>query len=122
MQHAGAMHVVELEALYLRAVRERCVRRREAQRSPPHAARGILVDPSERVAQDPAPLQVRAIERAAQGIENEQLDPLAHLGGNRAVSKPGYKAGDVAGIHPSLHANAPVAGKLSPPPPPRPAV
>jgi len=34
MQHARAMHVVELEALYLRAVRERCVRRREAQRGP----------------------------------------------------------------------------------------
>ena len=38
VQHAGAVHVVELEALHLRAVGERRVRRREAVRRAPYAA------------------------------------------------------------------------------------
>jgi hypothetical protein len=38
VQHAGAVHVVELEALHLRAVRERRVRSREPSAGSPHYA------------------------------------------------------------------------------------
>ena len=59
VQHARAMHVVELEALHLRAVDERRVRRREPLACPRPLRRG-LIDRRQRILQDAAPFQVRA--------------------------------------------------------------
>ena len=98
MQHARAMHVVELEALDHRAVDERRVRRRELHRHAPHAAALGRIDFRERVRQNPAPLEARAEQRAAERIENQQLDARAHLVRNRFVRQSGHEGRDAAGI------------------------
>ena len=46
----------------------------------------------------PAPFEVRAVDGAAERIENQQLDPLAHLGGNLLVGQPRDEFGDPAGV------------------------
>src|SRR5437868_3346393 len=81
------MHIVELEALHLGAVGERRMRRRHALLRAPHRARVVLV--RHRAAQDPAPLELRAVERAAERIEDQELQPLAHLGRDLLIREPG---------------------------------
>ena len=40
----------------------------------------------------------RAVERAAERVEHQELDALAHLGGNVLVAQPGDEFGDAAGV------------------------
>lgn len=96
VQHGLAVHVVKLEALDLCAVDQcRMVRGEPAIRAPNRSGpRGI--EPLQRFTQDSAPFEIGAINRAAERIENEQLDALAHLGGNLLVGQPGNKFGDRA--------------------------
>src|SRR5258708_2927156 len=79
VQHAGAVNVVQLEALHLRAVCQRGVRCRETLARSPHGARGTLIDGGKSAAQDAAPFEVGAIERAAERVEHDELQSLAHL-------------------------------------------
>ena len=74
MQHALAVHVVELEALNQRAVDQRGMRRRQPLRRAPDAAGLGGVERAERRAQDAAPFEIGAVERAAERIEDQQLD------------------------------------------------
>ena len=98
MQYAGAMHVIELEALHLGAVDQGRVRRGQALLCAPHGAASIPVECGESVLQDAAPFQMRTVQRAAQRIKNQQLDALAHLGRNRLVAQASDKAGDAARV------------------------
>src|SRR6267378_703175 len=98
VQHAFAVHVVQLEPLDLRAVCERRVRRREPLRRPPNAATAGAVQFLESALQDPAPFEMRAVERAAERIEDEELRALAHFARNRFVAEPGNEFGDAARI------------------------
>src|SRR6266850_320974 len=98
LQHAFAVHVVQLEPLDLRAVCERRVRRRQALRRPPYAAPAGAVQLPEGALQDPAPLEMRAVERAAERIEDEELRALAHFARNRVVAEPGNEFGDAARV------------------------
>src|SRR5438309_140476 len=98
VQHTGAVHVVELEALHLRAVRERGVRRGEPFNRSPHAARCVSIHAEERAAEDAAPLELGAVERAAERVEDQELQPLADLRGNGFVAQPGGEFGQATGI------------------------
>ena len=81
VQHALAVHVVELEALHLRAVDERRVRRRQFLSGAPHRARLRGVELAEALLQDAAPFEVGAVNRAAERIEHQQLDAREHFRG-----------------------------------------
>ena len=50
------------------------------------------------VPQDAAPFEAGAVERAAQRIEDQQLDALAHLRGNVLVGERGDELRDLAGV------------------------
>src|SRR5205807_3232416 len=88
VQHSRAMHVIQLEALHLRAVGERGMRRAQALARAPHRAGRALIDVGESAAQDLAPLEPRAVERAAERVEDEELQPLAHLRRDVLVAQP----------------------------------
>ena len=79
MEHAVAMHVVELETLHLRAVDQRRMGRRQLLPRPPHRGRARGVEAAKCILEDAAPWQVGAIEAAAERVEDQQLDALAHL-------------------------------------------
>ena len=98
MQHARAMHVVEFETLYLRAVHQRSVRRGEFQMRAPHVAGARRIHAGERVLQYPAPRKVGAVERAAERIEHQQFDACFYLGRYRIVGEAGHKLRDAAGV------------------------
>ena len=98
VEHAGAMHVVELETLHLRAVDERSMRRRKLLLRAPHAACRSAVQPTERFLEDPAPGQMRAVERAAERIEHEELDARAHFNGYRIVGESRDELCNASGI------------------------
>ena len=74
MQHALAVHVVELEALNERAVDQGGMRRRQPLRRSPDAAGLGGVECAERCAQDAAPFEIGAVERAAERIQDQQFD------------------------------------------------
>jgi hypothetical protein len=99
MQHALAVDVVELEALHLRAVGERRVGRGEAQLGAPHRRGTGCVHRFKRPLQNAAPFEVGAIDGAAERVEDQQLDPLAHLGGDCLVGERRDELGDLAGVH-----------------------
>ena len=62
VQHAGAMHVVELEALHLGAVHERGVGRGQLLAGAPDRRRARGVELPERVLEDAAPFEVGAVD------------------------------------------------------------
>src|SRR5438552_12256831 len=66
MQDAFAVHVVEFEALHLRAVDQSRVRRREPPIGAPDRGLARFVDPFERYPEDAAPFQMCTIDCAAQ--------------------------------------------------------
>src|SRR5262249_19508365 len=92
------VHVVELEALHLSAVDERRIGRGQRLRRAPDRGRARGIEAAERRLQDAAPFERGAIDRAAERIQHEQLDALAHLVWNLLVAKPGHEAGDIAGV------------------------
>ena len=99
VQHALAMHVVELEALHLRAVDQRGVRRGRAQRRAPDRRGAGRVRLGERRPQDAAPLEVarrRARSRAKSRISS--LMRSTHLGRNPVVAERRDEIGDAAGV------------------------
>jgi hypothetical protein len=98
MQHAVAMDVVELEALDLRAVDQRRVRRGQACRRAPDRGGAGDVQCRQRRLQDAAPFEVGAVDRAAERIEDQELDALAHLGRNGLVAERRDERGDRAGM------------------------
>ena len=87
MQHGLAVHVVEFEALHLGAVGERRMRRRQALVSAPDRCGARGIDAFERPAQDLAPFEIGAVNGAAERIENQQLDALAHFGGDAFIAE-----------------------------------
>ena len=96
MQHALAMHVVKLEALNERAVDQRGMRRRQTLRRSPHAAGFGGVELGERRPQNPAPFEIAAVERAAERIQNQQLDARDDVSWNVFVFDVRNKFGDRA--------------------------
>ena len=98
MQHAGTMDVVEFETLHQRAVDERRMRRRQALLGAPHGAGRRGVEPAQCRAQDAAPGQSGAVERASEGIENQQLSARDHRGRDALVLQPGNETCDAAGL------------------------
>ena len=88
VQHARAVHVVELEALHLRAVDQRGVRRGEALAVPQTEVVRVGSISEKVVLQNSAPLASRAVERAAERVEHQQLDPLAHVAGTASYVRP----------------------------------
>src|SRR5258706_13981649 len=81
------MHIVKLEALYLGAVRERRVWRRKAFGSSPYRATAGSLKRTERLAQDPAPFEMRAIERAAECVKDQELEALANLDRDHVIGE-----------------------------------
>ena len=98
MQHALAMHVVKLEALDQRAVDQRGMRRRQTLRRSPHAAGFGGVELAERRPQNPAPIEISAVERAAERIQNQQLDARDDVSWNVFVFDVRDKFGDRARV------------------------
>ena len=92
------MHVVELEALHLRPVDQRRVRRGEPQAGAPHRRGAGCVELAERPLQDRAPGLAGAVDAAADRIEDQQLDALAHLLRDGVVGQAGDEFGDRAGV------------------------
>ena len=88
MQHADAMHVVELEALHLRAVDQRGIGRGQRLAGAPDRRRARGVEFPERVLENPAPFQLGAVDGAAERVENEQLQALAHVSRDLLVAEP----------------------------------
>src|SRR5712691_9693953 len=99
MQHPLAVDVVELEAVHLRAVDQRGVRGGELEPRAPDRGRARCIERPERPLQDSAPFEIGAIDRAAERVEDQKLDALAHLRGNALVGEPGDELGDPAGMH-----------------------
>ena len=98
VQHARAVHVVELEALDLRAVDERGVRRGELQVRAPHRAAACRVDRAERLLEDARPLEIGAVERAAERVEHQELDARCALLRDRFVLESRNELRDAAGV------------------------
>ncbi len=98
MQYAQKVGVVELEALHLGAVRERRVRRREFLPRAPHRAGPRGVQLAEPLSQDAAPLEIGAVNAAAERIEHQQLDAGADFLRNAVVLQAGYEFGNAARI------------------------
>src|ERR1700758_2183035 len=87
MEHAGAMYVVEFEALDEGSVDERRMRGGETAIGPPHAANRRDIDPGQRSRQDATPVQPRAKDGATKCVEHEQLDARDDLGRNALVGE-----------------------------------
>src|SRR5262249_30648937 len=98
MQHAVAMHVVELEALHLGAVDECSIGRGQLLRSAPDRGRTGGVEAGEGPLQDPGPFERGAMNPAAERVEDQKLGPLAHRGGNLLTAELRDEAGDPAGV------------------------
>jgi len=86
MQNALAVHVVELETLHLRAVDQSRMCRRQFPIGAPDRRVLRFVALLEGLPQDAAPLQLRAINRAAKRVQNEELESPANRGGNLVVA------------------------------------
>src|SRR6185369_4036198 len=78
MEHAVAVHVVELEALHLRAVDQRRIGRGQRLRSAPDRGRARSVQIAERLLQNATPFELGAIDRTAERVEDQELSPLAY--------------------------------------------
>ena len=98
VQHALAVHVVELEALNERAVDQRGMRRRQPLRRSPDAAGFGGVELAERLPQDAAPFEVGAVERAAERIQDQQFDARDDVSRNVFVFDAGNELRDGAGM------------------------
>ena len=98
VQRTFAVDVVELEALHRGAVGERGMRGGEAQPRAPDRGRARLVERCERRLQDATPLELRAIDGATEGIEDEKLDAPARLAGNPLIAQRRDEFGDPAGV------------------------
>ena len=98
MQHALAVHVVELEALDERAVDQRGMRRRQPLRRSPYAAGLGGVEFAERRAQDAAPFEIGAVERAAERIQDQQFDAADDVSRNVFVFDMRDELRDGAGM------------------------
>ncbi len=98
MQNALAMDVVEFEALNLRPVDQRRMGRRQALAGPPDRGRAGGVERRAGLAQDAAPFEIDAVDRAADRIENQQLDALADLRRNPLVAQRGDELRDLARV------------------------
>jgi len=96
VQHAGFVHVVELEALYLGAVYQRGMRRRQFLARAPHGAFLGGVETAQRALQNAAPLEIGGVQAATECIEHQELDALPDFLRDRFVFEPGDKAGDAA--------------------------
>ena len=98
MQHADAMHVVELEALHLGAVHQCGVGRGQRLAGAPDRRRARGVELPERVLENPAPFQVGAVNGTAERVENEQLQALPHVSRDLLVADARHEFGDLAGM------------------------
>ncbi len=92
VQHALAVHVVEFEALHLRAVDERRVRRRQPLAGAPYRACLCRVELGERRVQDTAPFKIGAVDRAPERIQHQQLDACQHFRRDRLVAQVGAQS------------------------------
>ena len=96
MQHAGAVHVVEFEALHQGAVDERRMGRGQPTGGAPHRAGRGGIEPGERREQDLAPRQAGAEHGTAQRVQDQELDPRDHLGRNLLIGEPCDERRDAA--------------------------
>src|ERR1019366_8839570 len=94
MQHPDDMHVVQFEALHLRPVDERRMRRRQLLRSAPDRAGLCGIKLTKPPLQYAAPLEMRAIQTAAQRIEYQQLDAGRDLRRDGLVAQGGNELRD----------------------------
>src|SRR5580704_13248652 len=78
MEHGGAVDVIKLETLHLRAVEERRMRRGEFSIAAPDRGRARCIERFQCAAQNAAPFERRAVDAAAERIEDEKLYPLAY--------------------------------------------
>ncbi len=99
MEHAGTMDVVELEALHQRAVDERRMRRGQPPCRCPTPRRRAWCRPP-RASSTGFRLHGRPVPNMAQPseVEDQELDPRDHLGGNLLIGEPGDEVGDAAGL------------------------
>src|SRR5882672_2512932 len=94
MKHPLAMHVVEFETLDQRAVDQHRMRRgKPPVAAPDPTARGA-VQFRKRLDEDLAPFEMDTEDRAAERIENQQLDAIFHLAGNAFIAKTSHEIGD----------------------------
>jgi hypothetical protein len=88
VHRALAVNVVELEALDERAVQQCGARRRYALVGAPQPAELAVVHRHDAFDGDLAVLLACSVDTAAQRIEDEELDALAHFRGNLLVGEP----------------------------------
>ena len=86
MQDALAVHVVEFEPLDLSAIDQSRMCRRQLPIGAPDRRVSRLVALFEGVPQDTAPFQLGAVDRAAERVENKELEALANRIGNPVVA------------------------------------
>jgi len=94
VKDADPVHVVELEALHQRAVDQHGMRRRQPLGGAPDTGAGAAIDLGEGRAQDPAPGEVGAVDRATERIEHEELDAAQNVAGNPLVAESRHEARD----------------------------
>jgi hypothetical protein len=98
VKHARAVHVVQLETLHGGAVRERRVGGGELPARAPDDAFACRVHSGEHILQYAAPLQVRAVKRAAERVKHEELDAMPDFLGDCFEFQAGNEFRDAAGI------------------------
>src|SRR5262249_8705465 len=86
------------EALELRAVDQSGMQGRQSPIGAPDRCVAGFVALFEGLPQDAAPLQLGAENRTAEGIQNQELEPLANRGGNLLVSQLRHELGDSARV------------------------
>src|SRR5436190_488950 len=96
-KHAdGGSRMPPLRDMLRRAVDERGMRRGKPQARAPHRALASEVERFEPSLENTSPGKVRPVKRAAERIENQELDAMRDFRRNRLVSQPGDELRDPA--------------------------
>src|SRR4051812_48405327 len=92
------VHVVELKTLYLCAVDQRGMRRRQFLARAPYHGRLRRIELAQALLQDATPFEIGAEQSATERIENQHFDARDDFAGDGLIAQSGNKLRNATGI------------------------